>query len=108
MLRAKVLQIRKRKIHDVICNAFHLFSRQLEPRPNLHQQRTWEGVCENLSHQADCTESSVVIVGREANHSPNEFQESLVDRSSHLIDKLSKRGCRLCQLVRQESRMPIR
>ena len=71
-------------------------------------KRTWQDVSKDLSHHADGTEPRLVIVGRQPNHSSNEFLESFEDRSSYLIDKLSKRRSGLCQLVRQESRMPIR
>ncbi len=85
----------------------YLVGRHLELRPNACQERGRKDVDEDLSHYADRAEARLIVVGRQADHSSDEFEEALKDGAADLVDKASKSWRRLSEFVSEDTEVPI-
>ena len=99
--------IGKGKVCDVVCDAIQLIRGHLQVGPDSLQQRVDQDEDQDLPHDADGAKPGLVVVGRQADHSANQFQQALKERAANLADEAAQRGGGLGEFVDQDAKVPV-
>src|ERR1017187_10961464 len=73
---AELADIGKGKVCDVAGDAIQLLRGHLQAGPDTLQQRGGQDEDQDLPHDAEGAKPGLVVVGRQADHSANQFQRS--------------------------------
>src|ERR1035438_7459156 len=88
---ARLADIGKGKVCDVVCDAIQLIRGHLQVGPDSLQQRVGQDEDQDLPHDAEGAKPGLVVVGRQADHSTNQFQQALKERAANLADEAAQR-----------------
>src|SRR5208283_2368209 len=106
-LRAKILNIGEGEVRDVIRDALHLLGRHLELPPDCSHQRAGQRVNHDLPQQADRTQTRALVLRRQADHPPDQFEHTVKQWLARLIHKPPEGRSRLRQLMGHDPEAPV-